>query len=133
MSWRIPFYPDVGLLLIRLALSGVFMIHGFMKWQNLTKTMEFFSSLGLPETVVYLVIATEFFAGLMILFGWLTRVSSFALVVVMAFAIILVNFPKGFVGGYEYDSVLLIMSLALMLAGPGKYKLKVVDSSNQPL
>lgn len=133
MPWRIPFYHDAGLLLIRLALGIVFIVHGIMKWQNFAKTVEFFSSLGLPELIVYLVMVTEIIGGLLVLFGWFTRLSSLALGVVMVFAIILVNFSKGFVGGYEYDFVLLIMTLALVLAGPGKFKLKVINTGNQTL
>ena len=131
MRLSYPAYTDVGLLLIRIGLAIVFIVHGLQKWQNLQATGQFFSSLALPSIFVYLVALTELVGGVMVLFGWLARLSSFALVVVMFFAIVLVKWPMGLVGGYELELVLLLMALALVVAGPGKYRLRVVGNNNQ--
>jgi len=68
-----------------------------------------------------------------VLFGWLARFFSLGLVVIMVVAIISVNFKKGFVGGYEFDLVLLLMALAIALAGSGRYRLKIANWNNHQI
>ena len=133
MRLRFPPYQDAALLLIRLGLAAVLIVHGWLKWQNLDGTAEFFSSLALPQFMVYVVATTELVGGLLVLFGWLARFSSLGLAVVMVFAIVLVKWPIGFVGGYEFDLVLLLMALAVAVGGPGRYRLKVINLENQQL
>ena len=54
--------------------------------------------------------------------GFLTRLMSFLFVFDMIGAIMLVGMKKGF-GGYELEFLLLVSSLALSLAGAGRYSL----------
>lgn len=131
MTWRIPYYHNAGLLLIRLGLSAVFIIHGWQKWQNLEATNNFFTSVGIPGWMVYLVATVELVGGIAVLFGWFARFFSAGLAVIMVVAIINVKFKMGFVGGYEFDFVLMVMALAIALAGAGKYRLKIANWGNQ--
>ena len=115
--------PDLGLLLIRLGLAAVFIVHGWAKLQNIEGTAGFFSSLGLGMFWVYLVAYVELLGGLAMLTGFLARKAGLLLAIDMFFAIYLVSWSRGFSGGYEFELLLLLTSLAIFLSGPGKYSL----------
>lgn len=112
---------DLGILVIRLALAMVFIIHGLMKFQTMGKTIGFFGSLGLAPFFAYLVATVELFGGILLLLGVFTSFVAMALAVVMIFAILLVKVDKPFIGGYEFELTLMLVSLGVSLLGTGKY------------
>ena len=114
---------DTGLLLLRLGLAAVFIMHGWSKIQNLGATGSFFSSIGLNMFWVYVVAYVEFLGGIAMLIGLFSRWAGFLLAIDMLFAIYLVRWPRGFLGGYEFELLLLLAALAIHLAGPGKYSI----------
>ncbi|MEB3221675.1 MAG: DoxX family protein [Candidatus Sericytochromatia bacterium] len=115
---------DLALLSVRAGLAAVFIFHGGQKLFGL------FGGQGMAQLVQnlgpvlgYLVAIGEFFGGLGLLVGFLSRFSAASLVVIMAGAIALVHGKNGFSaqgGGYEYNLALLTMALAILLAGPGR-------------
>lgn len=115
---------DLGLLSVRLGLAGVFIFHGGQKLFGL------FGGQGMAQLVQgfgpvlgYLIAVGEFFGGLGLLVGFLSRFSAASLVVIMAGAIALVHGKNGFsaqANGYEHNFTLLMMALAILLAGPGR-------------
>lgn len=116
--------PDLALLLIRLGLAVVFLATGWAKWQNLGPVTGFFASLGLGAFFVYLVAVVEFGGGLAMLTGLASRWFGLALAVDMFFAMYLVTWKKGGLTMSRYELMLLLMSLAIFFAGPGKYTLR---------
>jgi putative oxidoreductase len=125
---------------IRLGLAVIFIGHGGQKlfgiWggPGLQTTIEAFErSIGVPFYLTLIVVATEFFGGLTVLVGFLTRLAAAGLAVDMAGAIIKVHLMHGFFlnwsiapgkgHGYEFNLALLAMSIALLLSGPGKFAL----------
>lgn len=120
-SIKIPHNLDVGLLLIRFGLAAVFIVHGLMKFQNMDMTIVFFSGLGLPAFMAYVVAAVETLGGIAMLIGYKSRIAGYLLAIVMAVAIILVKSGAGFVGGFEFDLMLLLASLGIALSGSGRY------------
>jgi len=71
----------------------------------------------------YLVSVGEFFGGLGILLGFLSRFSGASLVVIMIGAIVQVHGANGFFGsskGYEYNLALMAMAATILIAGPGR-------------
>lgn len=114
---------ELGLFLIRLGLALVFIIHGWAKLTNMDATVGFFASLGLAAFFAYVVALIEFLGGIALLVGYYTQVAGWLLAVVMFFAIILVKGKAGFVGGYEFDLLLLLSSLGMAFIGSGKYSL----------
>jgi putative oxidoreductase len=125
---------------IRLGLAVIFIAHGGQKlfgiWggPGLQATIEAFErSIGVPFYLTLVVVATEFFGGLTVLIGFLTRLAAAGLAVNMAGAIIKVHLINGFFlnwsitpgkgHGYEFNLALLAMSIALLLSGPGKFAL----------
>lgn len=112
---------DVALLLLRVGLGLVFIAHGWQKFQTMEDTIGFFSSIGLSAFWAYLVATVELVGGLAVLLGVFTGYAGILLAIVMVVAIFMLKFSKGFLGGYEFDLMLFLASLAIAFAGPGKY------------
>lgn len=113
--------PDLGILLIRFALALVFIVHGLAKFQGMPETIMFFGSLGLVSAMAYFVATVELFGGILLLLGMFTPWTALILGVNMFFAIFLVKLGKPFLGGYEYDLTLMLVSFGVSLLGTGKY------------
>ena len=116
---------NIILLILRIAIGIIMAAHGSQKLFGL------FGGMGLAATVKamgpigYLVTVGEFFGGLGIIFGFLTRFSALALIVIQVGAIVKVHFANGFFlgqkPGFEYNFALIAMLLCLFIAGPGRY------------
>src|SRR5207253_10602367 len=92
----------LGPLVIRLALGVIFFAHGAQKmlgwWggAGFSGTVEAFGKNGMPAPIATLVIAAEFFGGMGVFFGCLTRFAAFGIAAVMTGAIFLVHIHNGF-------------------------------------
>ena len=110
-----------GMLALRVPLGIIFIAHGYQKLfgGKFEATAGFFSQIGIPAPQFFtgVVGVTEFFGGLLVLIGLLTRYAGTFLAVVMIVAIITVKASKGLVGGYELDLALLGMCVALIISG----------------
>jgi putative oxidoreductase len=128
---RLPAYDrmavDVSLLLLRVTAGVIFAAHGAQKlfgvWggMGLAKTVEM---MGVP--LGYLVTIGEFFGGLGLVFGFLTRFSAASLIVIMIGAIYQVHGKNGFFlqdQGYEYNLALIGLLLPILIAGPGRFSI----------
>jgi putative oxidoreductase len=121
--------------LVRVTAGLLLMPHGAQKlfgWfggYGLTATGEFFSgSLGLQPGLLFalLVGGVEFFGGLALVLGLLTRPAALAVTVVMAVAAFGVHLPNGFFwsdGGYEYPLMWGLVAFAVFLRGGDRYSL----------
>lgn len=72
--------------------------------------------------LAYLVACTEFFGGLMIAFGFLTRFAAAAATIFLFVAIVHVHWARGFFfmgGGFEYPLLWMIVTFAIFLKGAG--------------
>ena len=123
---------DVSLLLVRLIVGVTFLFHGSQLLFGA------FDGPGLQATVNggggkpgmgpvgYLVAIGQFFGGLGLLVGVLTRFSAAALIVIMLGAIFMVHLKNGFSsqhGGFEFNLALIGLLLPVLIAGPGRYTL----------
>jgi putative oxidoreductase len=73
--------------------------------------------------------SVEFFGGILLLLGLLTRLSSVALSFTMVVAIFAVHFQNGLFmsnNGYEFALALFAISLALVFQGGGKFSLDAI-------
>lgn len=120
----LPVNASLGLLLIRLGLAAVFLNHGVPKLLHFSDVVGFFTNVGLPVPTVTaaVVAAVEVGGGLSMLLGIGTDITGVLLAIDMAGAIGTVLWSKGF-GGFELEFSLLLMALAVGLAGPGRYAL----------
>jgi len=118
-------------LALRIPVGIIFMAHGAQKlfaWfggYGLEGTGQFFESIGLAPGIAmaFLAGSAEFFGGLFIILGLLTRPSALVLAFTMLIAIVSVHLPNGLFmsnGGYEFGLALLAASVSLMLSGGGK-------------
>jgi len=114
--------PNVGILLIRVALGAVFIAHGWAKFADMEGTIGFFSSLGMAAFLAYFVSAAELVGGILMILGLFVRPVGIILASIMAVAILSVKIKMGFLGGYEYELVLLLIALSMVFLGGGSYK-----------
>ncbi len=94
---------DTATTILRLVLGVIFFAHGAQKmlgWfggYGFTGTMGFFTGmLHIPAVFAFLAIAAEFFGGLGLIFGLLTRVASFGVFCNMIVAVAMVHGQFGF-------------------------------------
>ncbi|MCH7795567.1 MAG: DoxX family protein [Proteobacteria bacterium] len=121
--------------LIRAATGLMLMPHGAQKlfgWfggYGLEGTGGYFAqNLGLEPGVFWaaLVGGTEFFGGLCLALGFLTRPAALGVTILMAVAIFTVHLPNGFFwgqGGYEYPLLWGLVALAIAFKGGAEMSL----------
>ena len=119
---RYCFNQALGLLLIRVITGVIFFTHGWMKFQGMNGTEQFFGMLGLWPWLAPVVATVEVLGGLMLIAGVLTRVAGFALGIVMFVAVMTLGFEKGF-APREFEALLAAVSFGIALAGGGRYGL----------
>jgi putative oxidoreductase len=114
-----------ALTLIRLVVGVVFLAHGSQKLFSFgfAGVTAFFAKFGVPLPGISAPVVTlvEFLGGIALLFGVATRWAALVLAIDMLGAIVLVHFKAGFFlpAGFEFALTLLVVNLALALAGPG--------------
>jgi putative oxidoreductase len=79
---------------------------------------------GLPATLALPVGLLEVVGGIALIMGILTRIASILLMIEMIGSTIVAKLPKGFVGGYELDLLLMALSISLILTGPGRLSIE---------
>ncbi len=128
---------DVALTTLRLVLGVVFFAHGAQKmlgWfggYGFSGTMGFFThQMGIPAPLAFLAIVTEFFGGLGLIVGFLTRIPALGIAVEMISVVFMVHLPNGFFmnwagnqkgEGYEYHLLAVAVAAVLLLRGAGPY------------
>jgi putative oxidoreductase len=126
---------DAGRALLRLVLGVIFFAHGAQKmlgWfggYGFAGTMGFFTNvMHIPALFAFLAIAAEFFGGLGLILGFLTRVAALGIFTNMAVAIAFVHHQFGFFmnwtgaqkgEGYEYHLLVLALTVFLIVHGAG--------------
>ena len=124
-------------LILRLMLGVVFFAHGAQKllgWFGgfgFTGTMNLFTSmLRIPAPLAFLAIAAEFFGGIGLILGFLTRIAAFGIGVNMLVAIMTVHRDFGFFmnwtgaqkgEGIEFHLLVVAMVAFLMIRGAGAF------------
>lgn len=119
-------YKDTTLLLLRVFIVIIFIYHGLPKLLNPVGTSGFFISLGLPGFTASVVGIIEVCAGVLLLLGLWSKWANYALAIVIAGAIILVQIPSAIKAGqltatFERDFLILISVLILAAHGPGHF------------
>jgi putative oxidoreductase len=113
-----------GPLSIRILAGITFIAHGLPKFENIAETQGFFGSIGLPPELVLPIGLLEVIGGTVLIIGVLTRIAAGLLIIDMIGAIILVKLSDGFVGGYEFELLLIAISVSLLLTGPGRISIE---------
>jgi len=123
---------DVALLLARVIVGAVFMAHGAQKLFGAFGGPGLSAFVGMMGPIGYLVAIGEFFGGLGIVVGFLSRFSAASIIVIMLGAIAMVHGKVGFFmnwmgnqggEGFEYHLLAIGILLVILIAGPGRYAL----------
>jgi len=129
---------DVSLTILRVVLGVVFFAHGAQRtlgWfggDGFSATMAAFARMGMSAPVAFLIICAQFFGGLGLVIGLLTRIASLGIASLMIGAIFMVHLPNGFFmnwmgtqkgEGIEFHLLALGMAAALLLRGAGAFSL----------
>lgn len=149
---------DVGLLILRTIVGAIFIAHGYPKLfggpgkqirpeaarflgqgfvqaaerggpEAFTSTLE---RLAVPEPrlMAWLVAGIEFFGGIMLALGWLTRLVALLLAGEMLVAVVRVHWRNGLIGpgGFELPLALFGACLSLVGTGPGRISIDEAGS-----
>jgi putative oxidoreductase len=129
---------DVSLTTLRVVLGVVFFAHGAQRmlgWfggDGFHGTMGALTQTGIPAPVAVLIICAQFFGGLGLIVGLLTRIASLGVAGLMIGAIFMVHLQNGFFmnwmgmqkgEGIEFHLLALAMAAALLLRGAGAFSL----------
>jgi putative oxidoreductase len=124
---------------LRIVLGVVMFAHGAQKmlgWfggPGFSGAMGFFTGpMHIPAVFALLAIIAEFFGGLGLILGFLTRIAAFGITVNMLVAIFTVHRAVGFFmnwtgtqkgEGFEYHLLVLAMTVFLMIRGAGAFSI----------
>jgi putative oxidoreductase len=128
---------DLGLAILRVVVGVIFVAHGAQKLfdYGLGNVAANFGKMGIPAASVTgpLVALVEFFGGLGLIGGLLTRLSGLGLAIDMLGAIVFVHLSKGLIGpvGFEFPLALLAASAMFTITGAGRYSLDHVIAARR--
>ncbi|MBF7071787.1 DoxX family protein [Glaciecola sp. MH2013] len=126
-------------LALRLVAGIIFIAHGAQKLfgvfggYGLEGTGQWMASIGLEPGYLMALMAgsAEFFGGIFLLLGLLTRANGAVLSITMLVAIFAVHFENGLFmsnNGYEFALALLAISISIAISGAGRFSLDNVLS-----
>ena len=121
---------DVALLIARIIVGVVFMAHGAQKLFGAFGGPGLSAVVGMMGPLGYLVSIGEFFGGLGLVVGFLSRFSAASIIVIMLGAIAMVHGKMGFFmnwmgkqagEGYEYHLLAIAVLAIILIVGPGRF------------
>jgi putative oxidoreductase len=125
---------SIAPLALRLSAGIIFAAHGAQKlfaWfggYGLEATGQWMESIGLSPGYLMALGAgsAEFFGGLLLILGLVTRPTAIILAFTMLVAIVSVHLPNGLFisnNGYEFGLALLAISVSIAVSGAGKFSI----------
>jgi len=135
---------SLSLAALRLILGATFIMHGGQKLfvYGFDGVSVAFGQMGIPMPGILgpFVALVEFFGGIAIVLGLLTRLAALGLAINMVVAILAVHLKAGFFnpGGVEFPLSLIGASVALLISGAGAFSLDgllekhLTEASEQP-
>jgi putative oxidoreductase len=113
----------LALLLLRVAVGIIFLTQGYLKlFGEPAKWLHWFPQHGFPSYFAYVAGGLEFFGGILLILGLLTRIAGIILAVEMGVAVWKVSLPHAGiynVDGYGFPLMLGLASFTLAAVGAG--------------
>ena len=115
---------DLGLLILRVGASGLMLMHGIGKVQELfSKPSDFADTIGLGATVsLVLAVIGEFVAPLFMIIGYKTKIAAIPALITMLVAAFVYHANDPF-DSKEKAVLYALCFLVIAIAGPGKYSI----------
>lgn len=105
-------YQQIAPFILRIVLALIFIGSGYSKlFKARLETTKLFQSI--------LVGLIELISGLFFLFGFLTQAVAILVSILVLTTILKVKIKQGFLGGYDFDLLILTCALSLLVLGPG--------------
>ena len=129
---------DLGSLIARITVGIIILPHGLQKLLGMyggygfSATLDFFTTMGIPKIIGFLIISGESFGAFLLIIGLLGRISALGLILIMLGAIFMVHMQYGLFmnwfgnqagQGYEFHLLVIGLSLIVLLKGSGKWSL----------
>ncbi|MFC5449443.1 DoxX family protein [Paenibacillus aestuarii] len=111
-------------IIMRVLMGAIFLSHGIAKLQmGLGNVDAWFSSIGIPGFLAYVVTMLELIGGILMIVGLFTRYVSALFVIMLIGAIATAKLSAGLLGnaqtpGYELELGYILISLYLVVANP---------------
>jgi putative oxidoreductase len=128
----VPQRVNAALAILRVIVGIIFVAHGAQKLftYGLEGVSGAFAGMGVPMPGIAgpAVAFLEFFGGIALILGLLTRLAALGLAITMLGAIFMVHLAAGFFmpQGYEFVLALFGVAVALAVAGAGEYSVDAV-------
>lgn len=101
----------LGMFLIRWMLVILFLVYGILKFVDLDGIIYFLGFLGLLFIIVVLMLIGEVVGGLVFIIGFLMFYVNVFYICVMLGLIFIFKFIRGYVSGYEFEIIYIVMNL----------------------
>ncbi len=122
----------IALFIVRLVLGSTFILHGLQLvfglfgGPGLSGFSTWLATLGVPTLFAYAGAFSELIGGVLVLLGIYTQIGTVLIASTMVTAIYLVHLKHGYFSqndGFEYPLNLILLCIAIFIAGPGSYTL----------
>lgn len=114
-------------LILRVALGVIFVDFGWAKLTTQkTEKARFFDSIKLKpgNTFVWIIALTEIVSGIFLIAGFLTQIGALVVIIISLASLYLKKkYPSSFASSFGFLFLIFIISLSLILTGPGKFAL----------
>jgi putative oxidoreductase len=147
-AWLINTDGDWVLTFVRLVLGVVLFAHGAQKLLGWFGGPGFIATLRtlrdhlrIPTPLAFLAIAAEFFGGLGLIFGLLTRIAALSIAITMVVAMLTVHWNYGLFmnwygnkpgEGFEYHLVVIALAILVFVKGAGAFSFDLALSRHLP-
>lgn len=121
-------YQLLALFVLRVVLGLIFVGHGYSKlFKSFDATANFFKSIKLRPAKIWVwgIGITELLSGILMLSGFLVQISAILISLIMAGAIIKAKVKEKFLGGYEFDLLIIAAALVILFSGAGIFAIDI--------